>query len=206
MSETCGLGTALRVPETYDHPDSVGDPNPGMEVQVRDPGSGAVLGDDQVGEICLRGPATFLGYWDNPEATAAALDADRWYRTGDFGHTREGLLYLQGRRRDLIIRGGENVYPIEIENRLLEHPDINEVAVIGVAHPRLGQEVKAVVVARLHTELTAEDVQAWAGQTLASFKVPTHVEFRSALPYNPAGKVMKHLLEDSGQASHFVPD
>ena len=92
-------------------------------------------------------PALFLGYWDNPEATRAVLDDDRWYRTGDFGHVVDEFVYLEGRRQDLIIRGGENIYPAEIEIRLIEHPDITEVAVVGVDHPTLGQEVKAYVVA-----------------------------------------------------------
>ena len=82
--------------------------------------------------------ATFLGYWRNPEATAKALDAERWYHTGDFGHVRDGFVYLEGRRQDLIIRGGENIYPVEIENRLIEHPGLFEVAVVGVPHPALG--------------------------------------------------------------------
>ena len=204
MTETNGLGTSLRVPQTYEHPDSTGEASPGVEVQVRDPDSGAVLGEGLVGEICLRTPAGFLGYWDNPAATEAALDAERWYHTGDSGHISEGLLYLEGRRRDLIIRGGENIYPIEIENRLLEHPAVAEVAVIGVDHGVLGQEVKAIVVAR--TPVSADELRTWTGATLASFKVPTHVEFRDALPHNPVGKVMKHLLEQPDQASGFVPE
>jgi acyl-CoA synthetase (AMP-forming)/AMP-acid ligase II len=204
MTETTGLGTSLRVPETYEHPDAVGEASPGVEVQVRDPSSGAVLGPDVVGEICIRTPAGFLGYWDNPAATDAALDAERWYHSGDYGHITGGLLYLEGRRRDLIIRGGENIYPVEIENRLLEHPAVAEVAVIGVDHAVLGQEVKAVVVTR--APLTPDEVRAWVGAALASFKVPTHVEFPDSLPHNPVGKVMKHLLERPDQASGFVPE
>ena len=130
--------------------------------------------------------------------------AERWYHSGDYGHITDGLLYLEGRRRDLIIRGGENIYPVEIENRLLEHPAVAEVAVIGVEHPVLGQEVKAVIVTR--APISADEVRVWTGAALASFKVPTHVEFREALPHNPVGKVMKHLLERPDQASGFVPE
>ncbi len=205
MTETNGLGTSLKVPEIYEHPDSVGEASPGVEVQVRDPGTGAALAEGAVGEICLRTPAGFLGYWDNDAATRAALDSERWYHTGDYGHVRGGLLYLEGRRRDLIIRGGENIYPAEIENRLLEHPAITEAAVIGVDHPTLGQEVKAVLVIR-PPGLSDDDVRHWVGGTLASFKVPTQVEFRSSLPYNPVGKVMKHLLEQPEAPSGFVSD
>ena len=113
---------------------------------MRDPATGEVLPEGEVGEICVRLPALFLGYWNNPEATRAVLDDERWYRTGDFGHIRDEFVYLEGRRQDLIIRGGENIYPAEIEVRLIEHPDIAEVAVVGVDHPTLGQEVKAYVV------------------------------------------------------------
>jgi acyl-CoA synthetase (AMP-forming)/AMP-acid ligase II len=205
MTETNGLGTSLRAPDTYDHPDSVGEASPGVEVQVRDPVLGTALPEGAAGEICLRTAATFLGYWDNPSASATALDRDGWYHSGDFGHIRGGLLYLEGRRQDMIIRGGENIYPVEIENRLLEHPAIADVAVIGVDHPTLGQEVKAVVVA-LHGGVTEDDVRAWAGAALAPFKVPAQVEFRRWLPYSPVGKVMKHLLAEPERSSGFVSD
>ncbi len=205
MTETNGLGTSLRGSATYEHPDAIGWASPGCEIQVRDPVSDEAAGEDEVGEICIRTAASMIGYWDNPDATKLALDHDRWYHTGDFGHISGGLLYLQGRRRDLIIRGGENIYPAEIENRLLEHPSLSEVAVIGVPHPTLGQEVKAVIV-RPDADLTADDVRAWVGAGLAAYKVPTHVEFVDSLPYNPAGKVMKHLLEQPAEASGFVQE
>ena len=115
-------------------------------------------------------------------------------------------MYLEGRRRDLIIRGGENVYPAEIENRLLEHPAIAEVAVIGVPHPTLGHQVKAVIVLHPAAELDADGVRAFAAEALASFKVPEYVEFVDALPYNATGKVLKHLLEHPELASDFVPE
>jgi acyl-CoA synthetase (AMP-forming)/AMP-acid ligase II len=194
MTETTGLGTLIAGPAMLGAPDSVGPAQVGMEVEVRDP-LGTPLGDGEIGEIHLRGPAVFLGYWDDPGATAAALDDDGWYHTGDFGRIAEGRLYLESRMRDLILRGGENVYPIEVENRLVEHPDVDDAAVIGVDHPELGQEVKAFVVARPGSDLAAGDVQRWAAETLARFKVPAHVEFRESLPYTDTGKVMKHQLE-----------
>ena len=104
--------------------------------------------EGEVGEICLRSAGTFLGYWQDPEATRAVLEADGWYHTGDHGYIREGFVYLAGRRTDLIIRGGENIYPVEIESRLVEHPDIVEAAVVGAPHPTLGEEVHAFVVRR----------------------------------------------------------
>jgi acyl-CoA synthetase (AMP-forming)/AMP-acid ligase II len=193
MSETVGLGTLNVGPAMVGAPDSVGPAQVGMEVEVRDP-FGSPLADGEVGEIHLRGPSVFLGYWDDPAATAAALD-DGWYRTGDFGRIADGRLYLESRMRDLILRGGENIYPIEVENRLVDHPDIEDAAVIGVDHPELGQEVKAFVVARPGSHLTTSDVRQWVAETLARYKVPAHVEFRESLPYTDTGKVMKHELE-----------
>jgi acyl-CoA synthetase (AMP-forming)/AMP-acid ligase II len=192
MTESNGSGTSLRSDSTYDHPDSIGNASPTVELEIRDPETGAARPEGEVGEICVRIASLFLGYWDNPGATRAALSDDRWYRTGDFGYIRDEFVYLEGRRNDLIIRGGENIYPAEIENRLIEHPDITEVAVVGVEHPTLGEEVKAYVVTR--APLTEDDVCAFAGQALAAYKVPTHVEIVAELPHNAAGKVLKHLL------------
>jgi acyl-CoA synthetase (AMP-forming)/AMP-acid ligase II len=197
MSETVGLGTILGGPAVATMPDSVGGAQPGVEVEVRDP-LGQVVAEGEVGEIHLRSASVFLGYWDDPAATAAAFAPGRWYRTGDFGRVVGGMLHLDSRARDLILRGGENIYPIEIEHRLVEHPDIDDAAVIGVDHPELGQEVKAFVVPRSGSDLTAGDVQRWAATCLAAFKVPAHVELRSALPYTDTGKVLKHLLEAEG--------
>jgi acyl-CoA synthetase (AMP-forming)/AMP-acid ligase II len=137
----------------------------------------------------------FLGYWDDPAATATVLDGDRWYRTGDFGRVGGGLLYLESRRRDLIVRGGENIYPVEIENRLLEHPDIDDAAVIGIDHLELGQEPKAFVVRRPGSGLTAQRVRDWCAVALAGFKIPVTVEFRDSLPYTQTGKLLKQELE-----------
>ena len=197
MSETVGLGTILGGPAVATAPDSVGGAQPGVEVEVRDP-LGRVVAEGEVGEIHLRGASVFLGYWDDPGATEAAFAPGRWYRTGDFGRVVGGLLHLDSRARDLILRGGENIYPIEIEHRLVDHPDIDDAAVIGVDHPELGQEVKAFVVARAGSDLTAGEVQRWAATCLAAFKVPAHVELRAALPYTDTGKVLKHLLEADG--------
>jgi acyl-CoA synthetase (AMP-forming)/AMP-acid ligase II len=194
MTESNGGGTQLRSDATYVHPDSIGNASPTVEIEIRDPATGAPVGDGEVGEICIRTPALFLGYWDDDEATRAALSDDRWYRTGDFGHAIDEYVFLEGRRQDLIIRGGENIYPAEIENRLFEHPAIAEVAVVGIDHPTLGQEVKAYVVTHDGATLSADDVRSFAGDALANYKVPAHVEFLGALPHNATGKVLKHLL------------
>jgi acyl-CoA synthetase (AMP-forming)/AMP-acid ligase II len=194
MSETVGLGTLTGGELFVTVPDSVGPAQPTVEAQIRDI-RGTVLPQGQTGEIFLRSPSVFLGYWNDPAATRDALDEDRWYRTGDFGRITDGLLFLESRRRDMILRGGENVYPIEIENRLIEHPDIDEAAVIGVDHPELGQELKAFVVPRPGSRITLEQVRAWCAAALAAYKVPARVEFRTSLPYNQTGKLMKQELE-----------
>jgi acyl-CoA synthetase (AMP-forming)/AMP-acid ligase II len=194
MSETVGLGTQAGGELFVTVPNTVGPAAPTVEVQIRDE-AGQLLPAGQIGEIHLRSPSVFLGYWDNTAASAAALDADRWYRTGDYGRTADGLLFLESRRRDMILRGGENIYPIEIENRLVEHPDIDDAAVIGIDHPELGQEPKAFVVRRPGAALTGQDVRAWAAAALAAFKVPVAVEFRDALPYSQTGKLLKQQLE-----------
>jgi acyl-CoA synthetase (AMP-forming)/AMP-acid ligase II len=200
MSETVGLGTLTGGDLFVNVPESVGVAQPTTQIEVRDV-MGTVVPEGEIGEIYIRTPSVFLGYWDNPEATAAVLDHDRWYSTGDFGRIEGGLLFLESRRSDMILRGGENIYPIEIENRLVEHPDIEDAAVIGIDHPELGQEPMAFVVPREGSVLTATDVMAWCGVALARFKVPAQVEFRTELPYTQTGKVMKHQLVSEQRAS-----
>ncbi len=134
------------------------------------------------------------------------MDGDRWYHTGDYGHIEGRFVYLQGRRSDMIIRGGENIYPVEVENRLVEHPAVAEVAVVGVDHPTLGEEVKAYVVPKEEGGLSAAEVEAWCAATLAGFKVPTQIEFLTELPHNATGKVVKHLIGKSPAESDFVPE
>jgi acyl-CoA synthetase (AMP-forming)/AMP-acid ligase II len=206
MTETTSCGTSLKSAASFEHPDSIGQPGPTVELQVRDPVSNEVLAEGDVGEICLRSAATFLGYWQDPEATRAVLETDGWYHTGDHGFIRDGFVYLGGRRADLIIRGGENVYPVEIENRLIEHPDILEAAVVGAPHPTLGEEVHAFVVRRPGSDIGEEDVRSSVAQELAAFKVPSLVHFVESMPHNASGKVMKHLLRQPEQPSRFVPE
>lgn len=200
MTETCGAGTHQDGRAALEHPDAVGAAVPGYEISVRD-ADGRLLDEGEVGEIWLRGPCNLLYYWDNQEATAAALDPERWYHTREMGHIEGGLLYLDGRGSDVIIRGGENVYPIEIENRLMEHPAVTEVAVIGVPDRILGEEVEAVVVLHPGHTLELAAMQEWVAGELARFKVPTRMRVLDSLPHNAAGKVMKHLLRDQQPAS-----
>ena len=130
MTETTGLGVTNAGTNIAEHPDAVGPPMMTVEAEIRDE-LGRSVPEGEVGEICFRTASVFLGYWDNPAATAAAVDADGWYHTGDYGRISDGLVYMDSRRRDMIIRGGENIYPIEIEHRLVAHPAILEAAVIG---------------------------------------------------------------------------
>ena len=193
-SETMGAGTLSFGPLMEHHPDAVGRATPAIDIQIRDD-DGNVLGEGAVGEICMRGGVVFVGYWDNDEATAKAFWPGRWYRTGDFGRIDDGVLFIESRMRDMILRGAENIYPIEIEHRLVEHPDIVDAAVIGVDHRELGQEVKAFVVLTEGASMTESEAQQWVAAALATYKVPAYVEFRETLPYTETGKVMKTALE-----------
>jgi len=205
MTETNGLGTTLGGATSFLHPDSIGQPSPTVELEIRDPVTRRSLAEGVVGEIALRSAATFAGYWRDPAATEAVIE-DGWYHTGDLGTHRDGFVYLAGRRSDLIIRGGENVSPVEVENRLYEHPAVAEAAVIGVPHQTLGQQVTAFLVLREGYSTTAAEIRSFAGTALAAFKVPEHVEFVSALPHNASGKVLKHLLLQGVVNSDFVEE
>jgi acyl-CoA synthetase (AMP-forming)/AMP-acid ligase II len=200
MSETMGSGSRLGGVTLETHPASVGSVEPLCEIQIRG-ADDQPLPDGEVGEICIKGACVFLGYWDNPKATAEALDDQRWYRTGDYGRFSDGVLQLESRMRDLIIRAGENIYPIEIENRLVEHPVIAQACVVGVAHHQLGQEVAAVVVLHEGEVIEVDEVRTWVGETLAGYKVPTHVLVYEELPYNATGKVLKNVVEDDVNAT-----
>jgi acyl-CoA synthetase (AMP-forming)/AMP-acid ligase II len=196
MTETAGSVTLLQPPVPEGRLGSVGPPVAGCEVRILGT-DGRAVPDGEIGEISVRTAQVFLGYWGDDAATAAVLDEDRWYRTGDFGRLDAGYLTLESRMRDMIIRGGENVYPIEIENRLVEHPDVDDAAVVGIDHPTLGQEVRAVIVVRDGATVTTEEMRTWTAATLARHKVPAVVDQVDALPRNETGKVLKRQLTDS---------
>ena len=182
------------------HPDTAGRTIPGNDVAIFDD-EGKRLPDGVDGNICVRGPNVMLGYWRNPEATAEAFFEGGWLRTGDIGQMRDGLLFLASRKRDMIIRGGENIYPLEIENRIDDHPDVEEVAVVGVDHRELGQEVKAIVVPKSGCSIEPEALRSFVAEKLAYYKVPTYVEVRDEpLPRNATGKVLKPVL--TGEAEN----
>jgi long-chain acyl-CoA synthetase len=148
----------------------------------------------QVGEIVTRSPANMLGYWNRPEETARTI-RDGWLHTGDAGFLDEdGYVYIHDRVKDMIISGGENVYPAEVESALSDHPAIAEVAVIGVPDPKWGEAVKAMVVLRPDAELTEAALIAWARTRIAGFKTPRSVDFVPMLPRNASGKLLKREL------------
>lgn len=204
-TETGALATIATSQMLLDDPTCAGTPLPTVQVEIRD-SSGHRVPDGSVGEVCVRGPNVMPGYWNQPDATEAAFFDSHWLRTGDFGHMHGDMLTIASRVRDMIIRGGENVYPIEIENRLEEHPGIHEASVIGVDHRTLGQEVKAVVVPQAGVSLDAAEIQRFVGEKLAYYKVPAHVEVRTdPLPRNASGKVLKHVLTGDA-ANTFVEE
>ena len=205
MTETNGLGTSLGGADSFLHPDSIGQPSPAVELEIRDPVTRLSVAEGVVGEIALRSASTFAGYWRDSAATDAVIE-EGWYHTGDLGTHRDGFVYLAGRRSDLIIRGGENVSPVEVENRLFEHPAVAEAAVVGVPHRTLGQQVKAFLVLREGHTASPAEIRSFAGAALAAFKVPEQIAFVDALPHNASGKVLKHLLLQGDASSDFVEE
>ena len=196
LTESSGLATSAADDVLRAYPDSVGYPLPTVGVRITDDG-GVELPEGAVGNICLSGPMVTPGYWNDPVATAETI-RDGWLRTGDYGYARDGMLFLVSRRSDLIIRGGENIYPTEIEQRLDAHPAVVESAVVGVEHRELGQEVKAVVVVGEDPpdgDLVSE-LRAWVAAALADIKVPAHWELRTeSLPRNATGKILKQVVQ-----------
>jgi long-chain acyl-CoA synthetase len=196
LTETTAAVITINGDEFYERPDSVGRPHPLVEVRIADD-DGNALPSGQLGEIQIKAPMVMAGYWQNEDATAAAL-TEGWLRTGDIGEVdADGYVYVRDRKKDMIIRGGENVYCAEIEDRIEQHPAVVESAVVGVPHPVLGEEVKAIVRLRDGDDLDAKELQAWVGETLAHFKVPSSVEFvKEELPRNATGKILKNLLRE----------
>jgi acyl-CoA synthetase (AMP-forming)/AMP-acid ligase II len=176
----------------------------GWEVKVVDPSDpgNAGLPDEMPGEILIRGECLFSGYWRDPDATAAAFTADGWYRTGDIGMlTADGYLYILDRARDMVISGGENIYPAEVEAVLARHPAVAEVAVIGRPDPAWGEAVHAVITPAGGSDPSAEEIIAWCRDRLAHFKCPKSVEFTGALPRTTTGKVLKRELRSKLRGS-----
>ncbi len=201
LTESSSAATTLTGADALRKPDSVGLPMPTVDVAIADP-DGTHLGPNRTGEVLLQGPIIMPGYWNKPDATASTV-IDGWLHTGDVGHLDdEGYLFITDRAKDMLIRGGENVYCVEIENRLVEHPGVADAAVIGVAHETLGEEVKAVIEVAPGANPTDAELREWVGAVLAPFKVPTHIDrWADKLPRNASGKLLKNVLRGDGHVS-----
>ncbi|MBB5784072.1 class I adenylate-forming enzyme family protein [Nonomuraea jabiensis] len=197
MTETTALAIGNGGADYHAKPDSIGLPSPVVDVRVVDP-MGTELPPGEVGELCVRGPNVILGYWNKPEATAETF-VQGWLHTGDLAKIdEEGFVYIVDRAKDMVIRGGENVYCAEVEAALFEHPAVDDAAVIGVPHDELGEEVGAVIRLAPGTTVATEDLQSFLKDRIAKFKIPAHIWFREGeLPRNPGGKILKtHLRRE----------
>jgi fatty-acyl-CoA synthase len=194
MTETSPVSTQTRTDDDLERRTAtIGRVHPHVEVKIIDPVSGETVPRGTPGELCTRGYSVMLGYWDQPAKTAEVIDSDAWMHTGDLGEMREdGYLNIVGRIKDMVIRGGENVYPREVEEFLYTHPDIADVQVIGVPDERYGEEICAWVKMRAGAEpLDAERVREFAAGKLAAFKIPRYVQIVDDFPMTVTGKVRK---------------
>jgi acyl-CoA synthetase (AMP-forming)/AMP-acid ligase II len=203
LTETSGAITEL--PAADHDPDgprarllrSAGKPYPWVELRIVDPDTGRDRPPGEIGELWTRSVQNMKGYWNRPEETASAFTADGWLKTGDAGFMdAEGYVFLTDRVKDMIISGGENVYPAEVENALSGHPAVADVAVIGVPHETWGETVKAIVVRRPGADPRPEDIIEYGRRYLAHYKCPTSVDFTESLPRNPSGKLLKRQLRE----------
>ncbi len=206
MTETTGAVTTLAAEDhdpggpRADLLRSAGKPLDGVELRVVDPSTGRDAPTGEVGEVWVRSSQNLHAYFADPEATEAAYPEGRdaegigWLRTGDAGFLRDGYLFIHDRVKDMIVSGGENVYPAEVENALMEHPGVADVAVIGVPHEKWGETVKAVVVPASGDEASDAELIAWCRERLAAYKCPTSIDRVGSIPRNPTGKILKTEL------------
>jgi long-chain acyl-CoA synthetase len=199
LTETTG-GVTMLTPEDHDPGGeragllrSCGRTIDNHEIRIVNNETGEKVPEGEVGEIWIRGPQVMKGYWRNPEATRESIDADGWFKSGDAGYMIDGYLYIHDRVKDMIISGGENIYPAEIENVLMKHPGISDAAVIGVPNERWGETVKAIIT-RGDDKLHEEDVIRFCRQQLAHYKCPTSIDWMEEIPRNPSGKILKTEL------------
>jgi fatty-acyl-CoA synthase len=197
LTETAPMVTFLTSEWSEAKLGSAGRPGFFIEVELVDADGKFVRTPDARGEVVCRGPNVMKGYWNKPEATAAAIDAAGWFHTGDVGYfDADGFLYICDRVKDMIITGGENVYPAEVEAVLYAHPSIAEVAVVGYPDEKWGEGVFAIAALKPGASLTLEELRAWGTERLARYKLPSRFETVPSLPRNPAGKVLKFELRD----------
>ncbi len=197
LSETSPVAS-FNHPDAERKPGSIGTPVVGVEMRVVGP-DGADVPPGEVGEIAIRGHNVMKGYWGKPEATAEAIP-DGWFRTGDLARVDEdGYFYIVDRKKELIIRGGYNVYPREIEEVLYEHPAVAEAAVVGIPHEDLGEEVGAAVALKPGAAATPEQLQAFVKERVAAYKYPRHVWLEAELPKGPTGKILRREVRRPGE-------
>jgi fatty-acyl-CoA synthase len=202
MTETSPVSTQTRIGAPLDKQvGTVGQVHPHVEIKVIDPATGAVVPIGTTGELCTRGYSVMLGYWNNEEATRGAIDAARWMHTGDLAvMDDQGYLNIVGRIKDMIIRGGENVYPREVEEFLYTHPKVQDVQVIGVPDTKYGEEVMAWVRLRDGETATEDDIRDFCRGRIAHYKVPRYVKFVEVFPMTVTGKVQKFLMREQSVA------
>lgn len=202
MTETAPVSTMTRRDDSLARrTETVGRSMPHVETKIVDPSTGEVVPRGATGELCTRGYCVMSGYWDDEQRTAAVLDEHGWMHSGDLASMDEdGYVRIEGRIKDLIIRGGENISPREVEEFLYTHPDIQDVQVVGVPDDKYGEQLLACVILREGAEpLTAEDIKEFSTGRIAHFKVPAYVQVRDAFPMTVSGKVRKVELREQGR-------
>lgn len=202
MTETSPVSTQTRSDDTVEQrTQTVGRVHPHVEVRIADPVDGTTLARGEVGEFCTRGYSVMQGYWDDDERTAEAIDADGWMHTGDLATMDDhGYVDIVGRIKDMVIRGGENVYPREVEEFLHGHPDIADVQVFGVPDARMGEELVAWVQERAGAGLDADGLREYCRDRIAHFKVPRHITFVDEFPMTVTGKAQKYKMREQAMA------
>ncbi len=198
MTETSPVSTQTRVDDPVEkRVGTVGRIHPHVEIRIVDPESGRTVPRGTAGELLTRGYCVMLGYWNDPDATAASIDAARWMHTGDLATVdRDGYVSIVGRIKDMVIRGGENIYPREVEEFLYTHPDVEDAQVIGVPSARYGEEVMAWVKPRAGAALTGERLDAFCRGAIATYKIPRYWKFVDAFPLTVTGKVQKYRMRE----------
>jgi fatty-acyl-CoA synthase len=199
MTETSPASTQCATDDPLERRVStVGRVHPHVEIKIIDPATGKIVARGETGELCSRGYLVMRGYWNNEEATRLAVDAARWMHTGDLATIdEEGYVNIVGRIKDMIIRGGENIYPREVEEFLYTHPDVADVQVIGVPSEKYGEEVMAWVKPREGARVTGEELAAWCKGKIASFKIPRHWKLVDFFPMTVTGKVQKFKMREA---------
>jgi long-chain acyl-CoA synthetase len=194
LTETSPIAS-FNQPDRPRKPGSIGTPIADVEMKIVDE-AGRDVPQGEVGEIVIRGYNVMKGYWNRPDATAEAIDSEGWFKSGDMARVDEdGYFFIVDRKKDMVIRGGYNVYPREIEDVLYEHPAVREVAVIGVPHDDLGEEVAAVVSLKPGAAAEADEIREWVKERVAAYKYPRQVWFVDELPKGPTGKILKRSIE-----------